>query len=522
MSGKRFSLAEMEMSRSVQNIVNLSANILAFAISLVVSFFISPYIVKNLGAEANGFVTLANNFVSYATLVKTALNAIGSRYIIVAYHEDELDKANKYYSSLFFGDLFLSIVFLVLCVLCVWKLEHLINISENLITDVKFLFALIFANFIFSTAATVFNSAPYIKNKIYLQSIRDIQSNLIRAILLIALFSVFNPKIYFLGIASFIPGIVVILYNIYYKHKLVPELRVKKSDFSLSTIKELVSQGVWNSISSLGTILLTSLDLLIVNIFVSESEMGILSVAKSMPGMISGLNTTMSSVFFSAMTIDYAHKDIDGLVKTVKQSTMVIGMIITIPLAFLIIYGADFYSLWQPTLDANQLHILSVLNCIGFILCAGTDAIGNIFTITLQVRKSSISILVSGIVSILVNVLLIKFTSLGIYAIATVGPVISACRMIFYIVPKSAKYINRKKTIFYPVILKSLLGTGLLCLAGYIVKMIVPSDNWIALIASAVVFAVVGIAINFFIMFDKDTKKMILDFIKSKFLKRKS
>ena len=88
-------LVDLEMSRNVQNIVNLIANIIAFAVSLVISFFISPYIVKNLGAEANGFVTLANNFVSYATLARTALNAIGSRYIIVNYHKEKFEEANN-------------------------------------------------------------------------------------------------------------------------------------------------------------------------------------------------------------------------------------------------------------------------------------------------------------------------------------------------------------------------------------------------------------------------------------------
>lgn len=89
----------MEFSDNKQRIVNLSANIISFAISMAISFFLSPYIVKHLGAEANGYSNLAANFVSYANIVKAALNSIGSRYIIKAYHQGDFDKANKYYSS---------------------------------------------------------------------------------------------------------------------------------------------------------------------------------------------------------------------------------------------------------------------------------------------------------------------------------------------------------------------------------------------------------------------------------------
>lgn len=520
MQKKKFKgLVNLEMSRAMQDVVNMTANLLAFVISLVISFFISPYIVKNLGAEANGFVTLANNFVSYAALIKTALNAIGSRFIIVAFHQGDVKKANKYYSSLFYGDLILSIVFSFLSIICIWQLEHLINISDNLVTDVKILFSFIFANFIFSTAATVFNSAPYIKNKIYLQSIRDIQSSLIRAVLLVVLFSLFEPKIFFLGIASFIPGIVVILYNIYYKSQLVPELKVKRTDFSWSTIKELVSQGVWNSVSSVGTLLLTSLDLLIANLFISEADMGILSVAKGMPNVISGLAGTLGGVFFSAMTIDYASGDTNKFIKTIKQSTLMTEFLMTIPLSFLIIYGKEFYTLWQPTLDAEQLQVLSILTCMGFILYAGANVVSSIFTITLHVKESSISVLVSGLISITVTLVLVKFTNLGVYAVAGVSSVVTVIRILGYTVPYSAKFIGKKKSTFMFIILKSLTSTIVLCGLGFLMKLIIPFNSWFDMILSAAIFSVLSLVLNMFVVLDKETRTVFIGLVKSKLKK---
>lgn len=517
MAKRKFkSLVDLEMSRNVQNIVNLIANIIAFAVSLVISFFISPYIVKNLGAEANGFVTLANNFVSYATLARTALNAIGSRYIIVNYHKDKFEEANKYYSSLFFGDLILSIVFFVLSVACVWKLEVIINVSDNLVNDVKILFSLIFANFILNTICTVFNSAPYIKNKVYLQSIRDIQANLIRAILLAVLFSVFVPKVFFLGIATLIPGMITIIYNIYYKKRLVPDLKVNKNDFSWKKIKELLSQGIWNSISSLGEMLLTSLDLLVANLFISSTDMGILSVAKSVPNMISGLAQTMASVFFSAMTIDYAHDDFSALKETVKISTRLIGAIVTIPLSFLIVFGQPFYSLWQPTLDAKQLQVLSILTCMGVILCAGCNSIVTIFTITLHVKQSSISVLISGVVSLTITLCLVKFTDLGIYAIAAVSSIVDTIRMVCYIVPTASKYIGAKKSTFIPVVFKSLISTGSLCLIGFIIKRFININSWLSLVLTALLFCLLSVIANFFIMLNKSSRELVKDFVISK------
>lgn len=517
---KASKLVSMEMSRNVQSIVNMIANVLAFGISMVISFFLSPYIVRTLGAEANGFVNLANNFISYAALLRTALNGVGTRYIIIEYNKGNVEKANKYFSSLFFGDLFLGVIFSILSVGCVWKLESLVNISLRLVSDVKILFSLIFANYVFTAATGVIGVSTQVKNKIYLQSIRDIQSYIIRAVILIVAFSLFKPRVFFLGIASFVPSIIVTCYNYYYNKVLTPDLLIRKKYFSFGCIKELVSQGIWNSISSLGTLLLTSLDLLVANLLVGETEMGVLSIAKSMPGVVASFGTTVSGVFFSAMAIDYSKGDMNEFLKTVKQSTRFSGYITTIPLGFLIVYGREFYSLWQPTLDATRLHILSLLTVAGLIFLAGASAVGNIFTVTLKVKERSIVTLITGASSLLITLVLVKFTNLGVYAIAGVSSVVNTVSMIVYVVPYAAKSIGKPKRTFMSVVFRSLISTGVLVAIGYAIKLVMPCGSWVTLIASAFVFAIVSAVANLFVMMDKEMRNLALNFVKTKFLKK--
>ncbi|HEX3026780.1 MAG TPA: hypothetical protein VHR42_06090, partial [Clostridia bacterium] len=65
--------------QSRQTTFNLFSGILALMISLAVNFFLSPFIVRHLGEEANGFMQLANNFVTYASLLTLAFNSMASR-----------------------------------------------------------------------------------------------------------------------------------------------------------------------------------------------------------------------------------------------------------------------------------------------------------------------------------------------------------------------------------------------------------------------------------------------------------
>ena len=87
-------------------LINLTSSLVVFALNLVIQFFFSPYIVRELGAEANGFITLANNFITYASLLTSALNSMSGRFISMAYHRKDPEKANRYYTASFAGGFF--------------------------------------------------------------------------------------------------------------------------------------------------------------------------------------------------------------------------------------------------------------------------------------------------------------------------------------------------------------------------------------------------------------------------------
>ena len=84
-----------------KTMINVICSLFVLATNVLISFFLSPFIVKNIGVEANGFVTLANNFVTYAQLIVSALNSMAARFIAIAYVKKDYKKANLYYNSVF-------------------------------------------------------------------------------------------------------------------------------------------------------------------------------------------------------------------------------------------------------------------------------------------------------------------------------------------------------------------------------------------------------------------------------------
>lgn len=54
------------MGTNKKTMINVICSLMVLAANVIINFWLSPYIVKNIGVEANGFITLANNFVTYA------------------------------------------------------------------------------------------------------------------------------------------------------------------------------------------------------------------------------------------------------------------------------------------------------------------------------------------------------------------------------------------------------------------------------------------------------------------------
>lgn len=509
-------MQQNNLSENKKLVINLLSSVIAFGVNLIIGFFLSPYIVESLGVEANGFISLANTFITYATLVTIALNSMSGRFITIEIHKNNYEKANKYYNAVFGGNLIIAALLVIPAIVCIIRLENIINIPVNLIYDVKILFSILFFNFFISTALPNWSTATFVTNKIYLQSIKALESNLIKVVSILALFIIFSPKVYYVALASLVCTIYVAIYNWYYHKRLLPELKIKISYFRWKYVKELIFSGIWNTINQTGQILLSGLDLLIANLFVGSTAMGALSLAKTVPNIIIGLAGTLTNIFSPTITIDYAKGDKEALKRNLKKGMRLTGVLLTIPLAILIIYGSEFYSLWVPSQDAKLLQILSILTCCGLIFTSGIQCLFNVFTVVNKLKLNSLLVLLSGAVSTLIVFILMKTTNLGVFAIAGVSSFVNLIRNMIYTVPFTAKYLGFKWNTFFPEVLSSIISVIVLTLVGYIIKQFVVVDSWVLLIIACGVTSIIGLIINMFIVLNKDERIYLLGIVKRK------
>lgn len=502
------------LSLSQQSALNILGSVGVVLINAAINFLLSPFIVEHLGISANGYITLANNFVSYIALITIALNSMCGRFILVEYRRGNMRAANEYYSSVLFGDWMMSAVIIPAMVLFMVYIDRFINVDAADLSDTRLLFGLIFANYIVNLCLPQWATAPYCTNNLYLRSLRNIISSVVRAITIFLLFKYFDAHSYYVALAASVMTLVSLSMDYWFYRLLMPELKVRFRYFSWPKVKNLVSSGIWNTVSQCGNLLLEGLDILITNIFINPVSAGVMAVSKILPNMINQLAGTMATTFGPRLTYLFADGDRAGMATEVKNNIKVISILVNVPIGVFAVFGARFFSLWLPGEDSRQLWMLSSLALCGFIFTGVGQCMTNVFVAVNKLRWNSLAIVISGAISVAGVFITLRYTSWGIYGIAGISAAISILRTMCFTVPYSAHCIGAPLSTFMVPSVAAAANVLVPIMLSLPFVMMFTIDSWLKLISFIALVTIASYTIDCLLFLNKSQRQSFLRLIK--------
>lgn len=496
--------------------LNLIANIISVLIGLLISFFLTPYIVQTLGKDAYSFVPISNNFISYMSIFTLSMTSMTSRFVTIKFHSDDFESATEYFTTSFFSNLIMSLFVTIMSIFLVIFLDKIIVIPNGMVLDIKMLFAIMFFGFIFNLATTTFSVAYFSMNRLDIASMISIVGSFTRLILIYFLFKTFKPQVFYIGISMCAAIIVQGIMNYIASRKIATQLKISLIKFKINKAKELFISGVWNSFNQLSNILLTGVDLVIANLMIGVSASGTLAIAKTVPMALLTLINVVPIAFSPYLTILYAKADRQKFIDELKYTVKFTSILVAIPIAGFIAFSSDFFILWVPTIAGNQLTILSILTMLPLVASFSTMPLVFVFAITNRLKWPSIFVFISGLVNIVIVITLVKLTDLGLYAIAGVSSVLEIIRCLIFIPIYSAICLDQKKGIFYDIISRSIFYMIILVTSYYLLVSNALITNWTLLIVYSFISGIFGLIVGYFVMLDSLEKKKVQDLILSK------
>ena len=494
-------------------IINLITQVAVIVAQMVISLFLTPVVLDKMGAEAYGFVGLVNNFVSYVAVVTVALNSLAGRFITIAHHSGDKEGAESYYSSVFFANCVMAIAVLVGSMVFAVNIRSLVEVSPGLVGDLQIMILLAFLNCALGLIVVVFGIAAFIKNQLYLNSIAQLVSSVIRAVLLCILFLAVAPHMWYYAAAAVTASLVFLALQVWTSRRVAPEYRVRVSNFSFSRVVEIVKSGVWVSVESINKLLLTGLDLWISNLFVGAYQMGVFSVAKTVPNALLSVSNSLASLFYPKCAELYAKKNSDELVAQFGFAMRFTAAVMIVPLMGLIVYGLYFYKLWLPGRDGAELvlvQMLSVLTIISLVASALVEPLYYANTLANKIKGSVLITLGFSILVLAIELSMLAISSSnGLYIIASVSSIVMVVRHCLVQPIYAAHVLGLRRITFFRPLGKEICGLFLVLVTFLIISVVLPFSSWIEFACSCLLSAVVGYAEVLFLLFDREERRRV-------------
>lgn len=452
---------------------NLRMNVASFVCNVGLGLWLVPYLVKHLGIAAYGLVPLAMAFTEYVSVITQSFNQAVSRFLTVELRGLQKDGAAAVFNSSLALMLALSLLQLLVACFVLLYLEKLVVVPSGLLQDTTWLFALTFAGFILSMLGGVFNVSMYSRNRLDLMRLNDMVRLLVRVIATVALFSLFDPNLLYVGVGNLLAGIFALALSVAQWRQLSPELAIDWGKVDCSRLKPIAGMAGWVIVNAVGYLLFLRIDIYIVNQFIGPEAGGEYAAVLQWNQLVRVAAGVFSGVITPLGMIYYAQGELDKLSRMMAMAVKIMCLALALPLALMCAFSSDILGLWLGP-DFRAMGDLMALQLCTLMINLGVMPLFSINMATNRVKVPALLALVMGGLNFVLAVFLVQQLKLGYYGVALAGVVVLSLKNGIFTPWYAARLLNLRSTTFYPPLLSGVLSFAALYAGGCLVRAALP------------------------------------------------
>lgn len=394
---------------------NVLSNVAFMLVNFVMGLVLVPYYISELGVAAYAIIPVATSITSYVTLISDSLSSTVSRYMSIDIRTD-IDAAQRTFNTAVKG--FTAIVICAIPVILAIAVlsPSIFDISTNTVISVQMLFVFILAAVLISVWANNFITVMYSINRIDLMNAVKIVQVALQVILVVVFFTTISKSVEYVGLAYLCAAVVFALFGYLMARRVCPELRVEKRVFDRQRFRDIASIGGWGLVNSLGNLLFIQASLLIVNILMGAESGGHFGIVVTVISAVSSLVDTLASIFAPIVYQLFSEKRIDDMNRVCRLAVMIVGLVMSMPIAFLSIFSVPVLTLWV----GPEYGFLSDTVWATMFVMIGIGAISPAYPLTmvhLKVKIPGIITFLFGVLNVVIAVGVVELTDLGLVGV---------------------------------------------------------------------------------------------------------
>jgi O-antigen/teichoic acid export membrane protein len=441
-------------NKSLDNaLYNILTNVIKIVAVSIISFAITAILVRELGQELFGVVPLFTSMNRYIGLITVVLSASVGRFVSLSYFKGKIDDANKYYSSSFFGILFIASIAFMLFYGFSFFLDVFFQFPIEKFYEVRIFFILSVTSLLLSSILSTFNVPAFIKHAFYLTDIVNIFSKIVQIGFL--LFLVGHITLIWFGFSLLSAALVSIILTYLISIRLLPDLRVKIKNISSSKLKDMGGMGLNSFFNSLGILLYTSSDIIIVNVLLGSIESGRYGIAVQCGMVVTMLGGSVTRLLAPVLVELIAKDRREELINYIVKFTKLITVFSAIPFIVFVVFSKPLLGFWLGD-GFESLYLLNIFVVSNQLFHQTTSLTFTYFNMRNKLRIPAIMTFIAGLLNIVLSVILVKYTELGVYGVA-LGTFISILlKTIIFNVIYASRLLEMSPLLVWKAVLKGL------------------------------------------------------------------
>ena len=461
---------------------NLIASIVSMVIQFLQSLWITSYIQRIMGVEAYGYISVIVNIVNMAGIITVALTSVCSRYMVIELETKNKENINRLFNTIYYSLLLISVVCLCTFGIMSFNVTAFMNVSPEYVQQVSILLIIVGIDFVLQLLQVPYLSIFYFEEKIYYTYYTTMFSNIFKVIVVVICFTAYEPVVWAAYLGSIFINVGALgVYNCYVRKKYFYIKKTLKY-FKTEKLKEILSSGIWVSLSKLAATLLSSCSTYLVNILIGVYMAGIYGSVSQIQSILSFITVAIVNVFLPRMFKLYAVKgEKNGLIKYTRESLKVLSILLGIVTGGLIVYGAQFMSLWISEEYLEYKWLLSISVCY-LALSYSAEMINQLLITINKTKVPAIVSAIAGIANIILAIFFDEMFKAGIYGIALAQLIVLCFRSGIWMPIYAAKCVKQKWHIFMVKQMACFKSISMTVIVGYFINCAIQVDSWLTLI----------------------------------------
>lgn len=483
------------------------------AVVMLISLYTSRVVLDLLGVEDYGIYNVVGSIVVLFSFLNSAMTQASQRFITFELGKKERSQLQKVFNMCLNTQAIIAISIIILAeTIGLWFLNNRLNIPSERLTAANWVYQFSILTFSINVLRVPYEGTVIAYERMSFFAYASILDAILK------LLGVYLLKVIFLDkLVAYSAIMFFITITMFFVYKIYCNTKFKSSRYSFiwdkTLLRKLLTYSTWSMFGSFSNVATQNGFIFLINIFYGvavNAAMGVANqVSHAMSSIVSGFQTSARPQIVKAYSQREYNRFFDLITKTSKLSFSLTFL----PALIIIVNMSLILSIWLKEVPEHAVSFAQLL-----VVCVVFDATSGPYNIAImsseRIRSYQLTISSVFLLDLLLSYLLIKIginpSYILLSRISTRGVINLFVGLYYLNFLYRFNVVKYLRTVFLPIcIVVAIIIPITLYLCRYFLR-------WELLIYSITLLLITGSLLIYFVIFDNNERKYILNIIKKR------